>query len=56
MDSELTYAASPAKISGAPWKIRYRAPLIGEHNEEIYQKELGLTSEEVAILIEGNII
>ena len=56
LNSELTYPASPAKISQMPWKIRCRAPLIGEHNEEVYRKEMGLTNQEIAILMEGNII
>ncbi len=33
-----------------PWRIKRRAPLIGEHNNEIYKKELGLTSKEMAAL------
>ena len=32
--------------------IRRRAPLIGEHNEEIYQKELGMSAGEVRALKE----
>jgi crotonobetainyl-CoA:carnitine CoA-transferase CaiB-like acyl-CoA transferase len=42
-------------IVGRPSTIR-RAPLIGEHNKEIYKDELGFSSEELAILKQGNVI
>lgn len=37
-------------------RIRCRAPLIGEHNEEVYQNELGLSKEELATLKQKGII
>ena len=52
----IAYPGAPVKISEAPWKIRRRAPLIGEHNEEIYEKELGLTKEKLAILKQAKVI
>ena len=36
--------------------LRRRPPLIGEHNQEIYQKELGLTAAELVSLQEEGII
>lgn len=36
--------------------VRRRAPLIGENNDEVYGKELGLSSTEIAALKEANII
>jgi crotonobetainyl-CoA:carnitine CoA-transferase CaiB-like acyl-CoA transferase len=30
-----------------PWRIQRRAPLIGEHNEEIYLGELGFSKEQL---------
>lgn len=33
-----------------------RAPLIGEHNEEIYEKEMGFSKEEMNTLIGGGVI
>jgi crotonobetainyl-CoA:carnitine CoA-transferase CaiB-like acyl-CoA transferase len=39
-----------------PWKIYRRAPLIGEHNQEIYEKELGLSKEDMAILKANGVI
>ncbi|MFC1899975.1 CaiB/BaiF CoA transferase family protein [Chloroflexota bacterium] len=36
--------------------IRHPAPFIGEHNEEIYSEELGLSTSKIAVLKEANII
>ena len=36
--------------------VKHRAPLIGEHNNEIYGKELGISSTEIATLKEANVI
>ena len=36
--------------------LRRRPPLIGEHNPEIYQQELGLTLEQLTTLREGGVI
>jgi formyl-CoA transferase len=36
--------------------IRRRAPLIGEHNLEIYEGELGLSRKEILILKEAGVI
>jgi len=37
-------------------KLWRRAPLIGEHNQEIYQQELGLSDAELGVLKQGGII
>ncbi len=47
---------SPAQDEGDPWKIQRRAPLIGEHNEEIYEHELGLSGEQLAVLKANGVI
>ena len=44
------------KLSEAPGKIEKRAPLIGEHNEEIYCKLLNLSLEELGQLKQEGII
>lgn len=43
----LAYPGSPFKMSGAQRKAG-RAPLLGEHNEEVYCGPLGYTAEELA--------
>ena len=47
----------PAGIfNGSPWRISRRAPLIGEHNEEVLCGELGLSRAELAVLAEGGVV
>jgi len=52
----LTYCGPFIKLSEAPMKIFRRAPLIGEHNEEIYEKEIGLSRRELILLKQGGVI
>jgi len=56
LGDSITYPGAPVKLSDATWKISRRAPLIGEHNSEIYQGELGYSGEEVARLKSAGII
>jgi crotonobetainyl-CoA:carnitine CoA-transferase CaiB-like acyl-CoA transferase len=56
MNTSLNYPGSPYQFSGylqPRWK---RAPLIGEDNVQIYQKELGLSEEELKSLSSEGII
>ena len=47
----------PAGIyNGSPWLISRRAPLIGEHNEEIYCGELELQRAELVYLAEAGVV
>jgi len=51
LGTSLKYPGAPSyHISDAPWRISRRAPLIGEHNAEIYEKELGFTNEQLTRL------
>jgi len=52
----LVYPGPFARLSEAPCRIRRRAPLIGEHNEEIYCGEMGLKAAELSELKEKGII
>ena len=52
----ITYPGAFAKISETPIKVWRRAPLIGEHNEEVYEKELGLSKEEADRLKHASVI
>jgi crotonobetainyl-CoA:carnitine CoA-transferase CaiB-like acyl-CoA transferase len=55
LNDSLTYPGSFVKTSGALVTIRCRAPLIGEHNQEVYQ-ELGLTNQDLLILKDKGVI
>jgi crotonobetainyl-CoA:carnitine CoA-transferase CaiB-like acyl-CoA transferase len=46
----ITYPGASVRASAAPWRVYRRAPLIGEHNEEIYIGELAFTGEQLAML------
>ena len=52
----LTYPGRPINAEKMPWVIRRPAPLLGEHNEEIYCTKLGYTKEELVKLKEADII
>ena len=45
----LTYPGAPFRMSETTWQVG-RAPLLGEHNEEVYCGRLGYSSEELARL------
>ncbi len=51
-----TYPGEAAIFNGTPWRISRRAPLIGEHNTELYCDELGLSPSEVSMLAESGVI
>src|ERR1700761_9203710 len=50
------YPGEAAIYNGSPWRISRRAPLIGEHNTEIFCDELGLTRGDLLVLAEGHAI
>lgn len=56
LDEALTYCGPFIKLSKAPIGIHRRAPLIGEHNLEIYVEELGLSKEELILLKQARVI
>ncbi|MCJ7596074.1 MAG: CoA transferase [Desulfobacterales bacterium] len=56
LGASLTYPGGWAKMSGADCRIRFCAPLIGQHNREIYQGELGLSANEMSTLKQAGII
>jgi crotonobetainyl-CoA:carnitine CoA-transferase CaiB-like acyl-CoA transferase len=56
LSTSITYPGAFAKLSETPVNIRCRAPLIGEHNLEIYQGELGLSSSKLNDLLHAGII
>ena len=52
----LCYPGAPYRLSETPWRLRRRAPLIGEHNAAIYGGELGLSRAELAVLMAAGAI
>lgn len=46
LGESITYPGQTVKISQAPWTLRRRAPLLGEHNLEVYG-DLGLTADDL---------
>jgi len=51
----ITYPGPPYRLGETPWRIR-RPPCIGEHNQEVYCGELGLSREQLAALTAAGII
>jgi len=52
---KLAYPTSGVKMSETPWQVG-RAPVLGEHNEEIYCGRLGYTKEDLVRLRERGIV
>ncbi len=52
----LRYPGAPYRFSETLWQISKRAPQCGEHNIDIYEKELGFTKEQLSILKAANVI
>jgi crotonobetainyl-CoA:carnitine CoA-transferase CaiB-like acyl-CoA transferase len=53
LDKTITYPGASVKTNAAPWQFYCRAPLIGEHNEEIYIQELGFSRDQL-VALKGN--
>ena len=48
LNTSITYPGAFVKLSQTPIEIKRRAPLVGEHNNEVYQDELGLSLSELS--------
>ena len=46
LGTSFTYLGAPVLLSATPWRIGGRAPLLGEHNAEVFG-ELGLSEDEL---------
>ncbi len=47
LGASFVYPGAPYRFEKTPWRIRRRAPLLGEDNAEVYG-ELGLSAEQIA--------
>ena len=56
LNQSFVYPGAAAIYNGSPWKISRRAPLIGEHNQEILCGELGVSLEELNLLAESGVV
>ncbi len=56
LDTKLTYPGAFVKFSESDCGVKSRAPLIGEHNEEIYGAELGFSREQMLTLKQSHVI
>ncbi len=52
----ITMPGAPFKMMDTPWQLKSPAPLLGEHNEEIYCQRLGYSREELVKLRERGVI
>jgi crotonobetainyl-CoA:carnitine CoA-transferase CaiB-like acyl-CoA transferase len=46
-DKPIPVAATPVRLSGTPGSVRHRAPMVGEHTDQVLG-ELGFSPEEIA--------
>lgn len=56
LGTKIIHPGAFAYVSELPPEIRRRAPLIGEHNREVYEEELKLSREELIRLKEAGVI
>ena len=50
------YPGAPYTLTKTPWRIQGRAPLLGEHNEEIYCGRLGYDPQDLVKLAQAGVI
>jgi len=50
------YPGAACKLSRSPWQVGDRVSGIGEHNMDIYHRELGLSMEEIEALVKEGVI
>lgn len=48
--SKVTYPGAPYIAADSSYEIRKRAPLTGEHNDEVFREELGLSKDQIITL------
>jgi benzylsuccinate CoA-transferase BbsE subunit len=56
LGTSFIYPGPAAIYNRSPWRISHRAPLIGEHNVEVFCGELGLNRAELTVLAEAGVI
>jgi crotonobetainyl-CoA:carnitine CoA-transferase CaiB-like acyl-CoA transferase len=56
LGTKITYPGGFVKTGIGDCGVRFRAPLIGEHNNDIYKSELGMSTEDIINLKQRRII
>ncbi len=52
----IKYPGAPYKLSSTPWQVRRPAPLLGEHNEQVYCGTLGYSRQDLVKLRQAGVI
>ncbi len=52
----LRYPGAPYKFSETPWQIRIPAPTLGQHNQDVFGGQLGLSAAELKSMQEAGVI
>ena len=53
---KVTYPGAPFRSEQIPWLVRRSAPLLGQHNEDIYCDRLGYSKQDLVKLREAGVI
>jgi crotonobetainyl-CoA:carnitine CoA-transferase CaiB-like acyl-CoA transferase len=56
MAGTLKYPGRPYQFSNVSWRVNQPAPLLGQHNEEVFGNRLGYTSQDLVKLRESGVI
>ena len=56
LGTSLTYPGAFGRMTETPLQVTRRAPLIGEHNREVYQDELGIPTRELTRLRQSGVV
>ena len=50
------YPGAPFGMSSTPWSVESPAPMLGQHNVEVYVDELGMSQEELQQLVAAGVV
>jgi len=55
-EEKLVYPGAPYKLSESGWQLTSTAPQVGQHNNQVYCEELGLSAKELQDLIKAGVV
>ena len=53
---KFVFPGAPYKLSGTPWRVKTPAPLLGEHNNQVYTQILGYDNQHLIKMRQAGII